>query len=489
MNELEKKFLALLKAAVQNRASDIHLATGLAPALRSNEGLVPVNLPAFSAEEMNVVCQFMVTDPKVKAVFAERADIDGSFEVRGLGRFRFNIYKTTTGRAAVLRVITSKVPTIDELQLPNTLRKIADAPRGLILVTGATGSGKSSTLAAMIDHINDTQALHILTIEDPVEFLHQNKKSRISQREIGKDTESFAVALRSALRQDPDVILVGEMRDIETLDIALKAAETGHLVFSTVHTSDAMKTVGRLISLYPADEQNSARTRLADNLHAVISQRLVPAATGGKIVAQEIMVNNLGIQECILNEAKTCEIPGFIEKGHEVSGMQTFDMHLSDLVRRELVDMDTAMEYATNPSDFQRNLAFQGAGSALVSGDGMSMVPPSNGLHEGQGGITLEGATNTKLQRPLASGGKPGLAPIPAAPAKAGPRSIDIGDVNEVSGMAMVTEGEGNAGIEVAAATPPLPPSAPPLPPSSPAVPDIVAEGDEPTNPGIKRSA
>lgn len=487
MNELEKKFLALLKAAVQNRASDIHLATGLAPALRSHDGLVPVNLPAFSAEEMNVLCQFMVTDPKVKAVFADRADIDGSFEVRGLGRFRFNIYKTTTGRAAVLRVITSKVPSIDELQLPNTLRKIAEAPRGLILVTGATGSGKSSTLAAMIDHINDTQALHILTIEDPVEFLHQNKKSRISQREIGKDTESFAVALRSALRQDPDVILVGEMRDIETLDIALKAAETGHLVFSTVHTSDAMKTVGRLISLYPAEEQNSARTRLADNLHAVISQRLVPAATGGKIVAQEIMVNNLGIQECILNEAKTCEIPGFIEKGHEVSGMQTFDMHLSDLVRRELVDMDTAMEYATNPSDFQRNLAFQGSGSSLVSDDGMSMVPSANTHHDGQQAITLEGSTNTNIKAPPSVAGKPGLAPLPSKPAPTGPRAIDIGDVSEVSNMAMVTEDEANAGV----VPPPLPSAAPPpLPSGAAPEPEIVNEGEEPTHPGgVKRSA
>ncbi len=420
MTELETKFIAILKAAVKNRAPDIHLATGQPPALRSNEGLIPVNLPPFTAEEMHVICQFMVTDPKLKATFADSQDLDGSFEVKGLGRFRFNTYKTTNGRCAVLRVITQKVPTIDELQLPNTLRKIADAARGLILVTGATGSGKSSTLAAMIDYLNENQSLHILTVEDPVEFVHQQKKSRVSQREIGKDTASFAVALKSALRQDPDVILVGEMRDIETLDIALKAAETGHLVFSTVHTSDAMKTIGRLVSLYPADEQASARIRIADNLHAVISQRLVPNTAGGKVVAQEILINNLGIQECILNEKKTGEIPGFIEKGREVSGMQTFDQHLADLVRAEIVDMNTAMQFATNPSDFERNFSFQGSASSSISDEGLSAHANS-----GYGGITLESDSSTPPSVKPAPG-KAGLAPLPSAAAKNTPKSIEI---------------------------------------------------------------
>lgn len=208
MTELETKFLAILKAAVKNRAPDIHLATGQPPALRSNEGLIPVNLPPFTAEEMHVICQFMVTDPKLKATFADSQDLDGSFEVKGLGRFRFNTYKTTNGRCAVLRVITQKVPTIDELQLPNTLRKIADAARGLVPRYRRNRlRQKASTLAAMIDYLNENQSLHILTVEDPVEFVHQQKKSRVSQREIGKDTASFAVALKSALRQDPDVIL------------------------------------------------------------------------------------------------------------------------------------------------------------------------------------------------------------------------------------------------------------------------------------------
>lgn len=368
MNELEKKFLQLLQTAVQNRASDIHLATNLPAAVRAGDGLAPSTV-SFTAEEMNSLCLFMVTDPKVKATFQEAHDIDGSFEVKGVGRFRFNIYRTNSGRAAVLRVINSKVPTIEELKLPAVLKKIADASRGLILVTGATGSGKSSTLAAMIDHINTTQSLHVLTVEDPIEFLHQQKKSRLSQREIGNHTQSFASALKSALRQDPDVILVGEMRDIETLDIALKAAETGHLVFSTVHTSDAMKTIGRLISLYPPEQQASVRIRLADNLHAVISQRLIPACDGTKVVAQEIMVNNMGIQECIVNENKTSEIPGFIEKGREVSGMQTFDQHLAEMVREGTITMDTGVSFATNPSDFQRNFAFGSTSSSLSATD------------------------------------------------------------------------------------------------------------------------
>ncbi|MGZ3655303.1 MAG: type IV pilus twitching motility protein PilT [Bdellovibrionota bacterium] len=429
MNELEKKFLALLQAAVQNNSSDIHLATGQSPSIRAGDGLVSVNLPPFTAEEMDVICKFMLSDPKQKAAFGESQDLDGSFEVKGLGRFRFNMYRSVAGRCAVLRVIASKVPTLAELKLPEQLKKIASAARGLVLVTGATGSGKSSTLAAMVNFINETEALHILTVEDPIEFLHTQKKSRISQREIGRDTASFANALKSALRQDPDVILVGEMRDIETLDIALKAAETGHLVFSTVHTSDAMKTIGRLISLYPAGEQNSARVRLADNLHAVISQRLIPVAGGRKVVAQEIMVNNLGIQECILNEKKTCEIPSFIEKGKEVSGMQTFDQHLGDLVKARLIDMDTALAYATNPSDFQRNFSF--GGTASIEDD-------SAPAHAQEDGLVLESADSPTPENPIAeaatfrppAGGKPGLAPLPPALGRTAPGKTNPGITN-----------------------------------------------------------
>lgn len=415
MTDLEKKFLALLQAAVQQRSSDIHLMTGQAPALRSHEGLMPQNAAPLTAEEMHALCQFMITEPDLKAKLAVIQDLDGSFEVKNLGRFRFNIFRTTSGMGAVLRVIANKVPTIDELKLPPVLKKIATASRGLVLVTGATGSGKSSTLAAMIDYINSTENLHVLTIEDPVEYLHPQKKSRMSQREIGRDTKSFAVALKSALRQDPDVILVGEMRDYETLDIALKAAETGHLVFSTVHTSDAMKTVGRLISLFPPSEQASARIRLADNLQAIISQRLIPGKASPKVVAQEILVNNLGIAECIANEKKTGEIPGFIEKGREVSGMQTFDQHLADLVQHDLISVDVALNYATNPNDFQRNLSF---GNTAMEDNGSGLQTQNDELVVEEAKPQESIVETTAPPAPLATAPAPVAPAIPAAPPK-----------------------------------------------------------------------
>jgi len=232
-------------------------------------------------------------------------------------------------------------------------------PRGLVLVTGATGSGKSSTLAAMIDYINATSPCHILTIEDPVEFVHPLKKARVTQREVGRDTSSFAESLRSALRQDPDVILVGEMRDPETIDIALKAAETGHMVFSTVHTTDAIKTIGRLVSVFPPNEQKMVRLRLADNLMATISQRLIKRADGkGMIAAQEIMVSNPGIQECIANPDLTNTMNDYISKSHETSGGQTFEQHLVELYRSGTITVHEAKAAASNPQDFERNLMF-----------------------------------------------------------------------------------------------------------------------------------
>lgn len=366
MGELEKKFFAILQAAVQNKSSDVHLMTGQPPAMRTSHGLTPLNTAGFSAEEMqSLIMQLMLTTPEQKAQLQHLQDLDGSFDVKGIGRFRFNVYRTNLGLGAVLRVISQKVPTFAELNLPESLKKICDAPRGLVLVTGATGSGKSSTLAAMVDYLNSTKSLHILSIEDPIEFIHPSKKCRLSQREIGRDTKSFAVALKSALRQDPDVILVGEMRDFETIDIALKAAETGHLVLSTMHTADAMKSIGRLISLFPPEEQLSARVRLADNLHSVISQRLLPGAQK-PVVVQEILINNLGISECIVNERKAAGIPGFIEKG-QTSGMQTFDQHLNQLVQAGLVTAETAVAHATNPGDFERNLSFGQASMPMAA--------------------------------------------------------------------------------------------------------------------------
>ncbi len=355
----EQTILQVLQTAVQHGASDIHLATGQPPAFRMQEGLTPLQMEPFSAEDMILFCQSMVEDPADREKVPQMKDFDGSFEVKNLARFRFNIYRQQKTMSTVLRVIRLHVPTVDELNVPQVLKKIALYPRGLILVTGATGSGKSSTLAAMVNEVNHYRGAHVVTIEDPVEFVHQSKVSRISQREIGSDTLDFARAMKSALRQDPDVILVGEMRDVETMDIALKAAETGHTVFSTVHTTDAIKTIGRLVAMYPAAEQNMVRLRLSDNLKSTISQRIVNRSdTSGKIVLMEIMVSNVSIQKCIADPIKTGEMNTFIEQGREGLGSQTFDQHLNDLYMAGILDFDTAMSVATNPADFERNATF-----------------------------------------------------------------------------------------------------------------------------------
>jgi len=365
MSDFSQTLTNILKTAVQNGVSDIHMATGVPPAFRTFQGVLPINLPAFTAEDMEALFKIFLTGTGQEP--SSIRDFDGAYLLQGVGRFRFNLFRHRGKLAAVLRVIQNKIASIDDLKLPPVLKKIAEANRGLVLVTGATGSGKSSTLAAIIDHINATQSCHIVTIEDPIEYVHPQKKSRISQREIGRDTDSFSSALRSALRQDPDVILLGEMRDVETMDIALKAAETGHLVFSTVHTTDAIKTIGRLVAMYPSDEQAMVRLRLSDNLNATISQRLLVAKDGkSRLVAQEIMIANTAIRECIANEKKTGEMNNFIEKGKEVLGSQTFDQHISEMVVADLISMDTAMEAATNPADMHRNLSFAAGGTEHI---------------------------------------------------------------------------------------------------------------------------
>lgn len=354
-----EKFEALLKAAVQNEISDIHIRPNERPYFRNRGDLIPVKVEPFSESDIKEICVHIIADPDVKNNLSKINEYDGSFAFKNYCRLRYNLFKYQGKIGVIFRVISNKIPTIDELNLSPTIANIANQQRGLILVTGATGSGKSSTLAAMIHHINTTRSDHILTIEDPVEFLHVPKKSRITQREIGHDTKDFKVALRAALRQDPDVILIGEMRDSETMDIALKAAETGHVVFATIHTTDALNTIGRLVSMFPPEEQHSVRTRLADNLYAAISQRLLPTIDGKKsVAAQEIMVTTIGIKDCISGKNPMSGIYTFIENGFKEGRSQSYDQHITQLYQNKIISMDVARSAATSPEDFERNLVF-----------------------------------------------------------------------------------------------------------------------------------
>ncbi len=353
------QFHLILKSALKNKASDLHFVTDGVPCLRVRGKLLPLNAPPLTEGDLLQLMSLMTREPESFFSSKEMRDLDGSFEVKGLCRFRFNIFKTRGKFGVVLRVIPNEVPTLEKLSLPAVLSTIAMTHRGLVLVTGATGSGKSSTLAAMMNVINSQVACHILTIEDPIEYVHPVLRARVTQREVGKDTDSFSAALRAALRQDPDVILVGEMRDPETIDIALKAAETGHAVFSTVHTTDAVKTIARLISVFPPAQQPMVRLRLADNLAATVSQRLVRRADGkGMLAAQEIMISNVGIQECIAKPELTSQMIDYIAQSKEVSGGQTFDQHLVEMYRANLITLEDAKGASSSSQDFERNLMF-----------------------------------------------------------------------------------------------------------------------------------
>jgi twitching motility protein PilT len=369
---VEKALLdRLLTHGVKNGASDLHFRVGDRPSYRINGVLRPVKADTLTPASTRRICAVLMGGHGELERLDDLQEYDCSYAIEGIARFRVNIYRQRGSLCLILRVIPTRIPSLQELGLPARVQGLAEEERGLVLVTGATGSGKSSTLAAMIGHINQTRAAHILTIEDPIEFLHKNQRASLSQREVGPDTRTFTSALRAALRQDPDVILVGEMRDPETIDIALKAAETGHMVFSTVHTTDAAKTIGRLVGVFPGEEQHNVRLRLADNLKGVISQRLLPRADGkGRTVAAEIMVVTKTVQEYIKDAEKTGQLKDVIERGSDQYGTQSFDQHLSQLYRAKVITLEVAKAAASNPSDFERALNFGDVGGPSAFGGG-----------------------------------------------------------------------------------------------------------------------
>ena len=343
----------LLTTAVTKGASDLHIKVGTYPILRINGELAPLDQQnKISPEDAVAILSATMNDAHKKR-YAEKKEVDLSYGITGLGRFRVNIFQQRGTVGMVFRVIPMRILTIEELGLPKILEKLAIEPRGLILVTGTTGSGKSTTLAAMIEHMNTYKTMHIMTIEDPMEFLYRDKKSLINQREIGNDADSFANALRSALRQDPDVILVGEMRDFETIQTALTAAETGHLVLSTLHTIDAAETINRIITIFPPYQQKQIRLQLASVVRGIVSQRLVPRADGsGRVAAVEVMVSTATIRECIMDQDKTRKIHDVIAAGASQYGMQTFDQSLYKLYTQNLITYEEALRRCNNPDDF-----------------------------------------------------------------------------------------------------------------------------------------
>lgn len=347
---------SLLKLAPGN-ISDIHFKVGSPPLLRINGTMQAAKFRAFKAEDTEKIAGMFVDHPdQLKTL----TDLDTSFNLSQGQRFRVNVFKQRGHLSAVLRVIPGEIPTVDSLNLPPVIKEICEEKRGLVLVTGITGSGKSSTLAAMVRYINENRKAHILTIEDPIEFIHNDQKCSVNQREVGQDTESFAEALRRALRQDPDIILVGELRDRETTEIAMKAAETGHLVMSTLHTVDTSKTISRIIDVFPGEQHQEVRYQLSAGLKAIISQRLLATADGkSRVPAVEIMRSTGAIKSCIEDPQKTSSIKDFIEKGRDVYGTQSFDQHLTSLFQDGVITKEVAVSASSNPADFERALQFE----------------------------------------------------------------------------------------------------------------------------------
>jgi twitching motility protein PilT len=343
----------LLKLTFEKRASDLHIKVGVPPMLRIDGKLTPLETEKRLTQEDSLAIAMGIMNAAQKGKFKDKNELDMAYAVPGLGRFRVNVFQQRGSVGLVFRQVPMKILNFEDLMLPAVLTKIAQEQRGLILVTGTTGSGKSTTLASMIDYINTSRTANIVTIEDPIEFLHRDKKSIVNQREIGSDTFSFGDALRSALRQDPDVILVGEMRDFETISTALTAAETGHLVLSTLHTLDAAETVNRIITVFPPYQQKQVRMQLASVIKGIISQRLVARADGsGRVPAVEVMLGTLSVREAIIDDAKTRQIPSIIAAGLTHYGMQTFDQSLLILYKKGVITYDEAIMTASNPDDF-----------------------------------------------------------------------------------------------------------------------------------------
>ncbi len=340
----------LLEFSVQQGASDLHLSSGQPPIIRIHGDIQRIDAPAFDAEALQSMIYDVMNDEQ-RRQFESYLEADFSFEIPKVARFRANIFQQNRGIAAVFRTIPSKVLTLEDLDAPEIFKEISNLHRGLVLVTGPTGSGKSTTLAAMVDHVNKTSAGHILTIEDPIEFVHKPIRCLINQREVHRDTQSFANALRSALREDPDVILVGEMRDLETIRLAITAAETGHLVFGTLHTSSAAKTIDRVIDVFPAEEKEMVRSMLSESLQAVISQALLKKKSGGRIAVHEIMLANSAIRN-LIREAKIAQMYSVIQTSTQM-GMQTLDQNLQLLVSKGLISNEAARAKAVKKSNFE----------------------------------------------------------------------------------------------------------------------------------------
>jgi twitching motility protein PilT len=339
----------LLAFSVKNKASDLHLSAGMPPVIRVDGDIRRINVPALEQKTIHALIYDIMSD-KQRKDYEEFLECDFSFEIPGLARFRVNAFKQNRGSGAVFRTIPTEIFTLEDLNCPPIFKEIIDVPRGLVLVTGPTGSGKSTTLAAMVDHVNKNERGHILTIEDPIEFVHESQKCLVNQREVGRDTHGFNEALRSALREDPDFILVGELRDLETIRLAMTAAETGHLVFGTLHTSSAAKTIDRIIDVFPAGEKPMVRSMLSESLRAVISQTLLKKISGGRVAAHEIMIGVPAIRN-LIREDKVAQMYSSIQTG-QAQGMQTLDQCLSDLVRRGLIAKKTAANKATNKAQF-----------------------------------------------------------------------------------------------------------------------------------------